>query len=234
MITLHAFGPSMGLPDGSPFVMKAMILLQMAGLDYAAKPDAPFNAPKGKLPYIEDDGEKIADSTFIRFHIEKKYGFDYDSGLIPEQKATGWALEKLCEDHLYWLVLIDRWLDDENFAKGPAHFFDTAPALLRPFLRNMVRGKIRKAAHSQGLFRHNAEERRELARRGVGACAALLGDKPYLFGDRPHGADATLGAFAMTGLSPLFKSTARDEMEKAPNLVAYGRRIAENYFPAKM
>ena len=102
------------------------------GLDYKARPAAPFKAPKGKLPYIDDDGEKVADSTFIRFHIEKKYGFDFDAGLTPEQKATGWALEKLCEDHLYWLALAERWMDEGNFAKGPARFFDSAPAPLRP------------------------------------------------------------------------------------------------------
>ncbi len=233
MITLHVFGPSMGLPDGSPFVMKAMILLQMAGLDYAPKRDAPFKAPKGKLPFIDDAGETIANSTFIRFHIEKKYGFDYDSGLTPEQKAQAWALEKFCEDHLYWLVMIDRWLDDENFARGPAHFFDSAPAPLRPFLRKMVRGKIRKAAYAQGMCRHSPEERRELARRGVAACAVLLGDTPFLFGDEPRGADATLGAFAMSGLSPLFNSAARDAMEEAPNLVAYAKRIEARFFSAK-
>ena len=124
MITLYTFGPFFGQPDASPFVIKAMLLLKMAGLDYKAQPAAPFKAPKGKLPYIDDDGEKVADSTFIRFHIEKKYGFDFDAGLTPEQKATGWALEKLCEDHLYWLVLAERWMDEGNFAKGPARFFE--------------------------------------------------------------------------------------------------------------
>lgn len=54
----------MGLPDGSPFVMKAMALLQIAGLAYRTRRDAPFKAPKGKLPFIDDDGEKIAD-----FHL---------------------------------------------------------------------------------------------------------------------------------------------------------------------
>ncbi len=233
MITLHVFGPAMGLPDASPFVMKAMALLRIAGFDYRTRRDAPFKAPKGKLPFIDDDGEKIADSTFIRFHIEKKYDFDYDFGLTPEQKAKGWALEKLCEDHLYWLLIIDRWLDDENFARGPAHFFDTAPAPLRPFLRRMVRGNIRKAAYFQGLYRHNAEERRELARRGVAACAALLGDKPFLFGDEPRGADATLGALVMCGLCPLSSGALRDAMQEAPNLVAYAQRIEARFFPAR-
>ena len=34
MITLYTFGPAFGLPDPSPFVMKAEVLLKMAGLPY--------------------------------------------------------------------------------------------------------------------------------------------------------------------------------------------------------
>jgi glutathione S-transferase len=102
MITLYTFGPAFGLPDPSPFVMKAEVLLKMAGLLYRTDTKGLRRAPKGKLPYIEDDGERIADSTFIRWHIEKKYGIDFDRGLPREEQATAWAFEKLAEDHLYW------------------------------------------------------------------------------------------------------------------------------------
>ena len=34
MITLYTFGPSWGLPDPSPFVMKAEMLLKLAGVPY--------------------------------------------------------------------------------------------------------------------------------------------------------------------------------------------------------
>jgi len=69
-------------------------------------------APKGKLPYIDDDGERVGDSTFIRFHIEKKYGFDFDRGLDGPQRAAAWAFEKLAEDNFYWLLFHSRWIDD--------------------------------------------------------------------------------------------------------------------------
>ena len=81
MITLYKFGPAFGLPDPSPFVTKADMLLKLAGLDFQVNNEGYKNAPKGKLPYIDDDGELVADSSFIRWHIEKKYGFDFDAGL---------------------------------------------------------------------------------------------------------------------------------------------------------
>ncbi len=156
---------------------------------------------------------------------------DYDAGLTGEQRGIGWALEKLCEDHLYWLIIADRWLIEPNFAKGPAHFFDFAPAPLRPLIRAMVKRKIRGACLAQGLYRHSPDQRRELARRALASVSAVLGDTPFLFGEKAHGVDATLGAFMMGALCPLFDSAVREEAEKLPNLVAYAARIEGAFFP---
>ena len=129
MITLYGFGPALGLPVLSPFVTKAHILLKMAGLQYQTNVSAKglLGAPKGKLPYIKDGDAVIADSTFIRFYIEKSYGFDFDKGLGPAEKALGWALERMCEERLYWLMVDARWLIDANFAAGPERIFDGLP-----------------------------------------------------------------------------------------------------------
>jgi hypothetical protein len=86
MITLYTFGAHFGLPDGSPFVTKTMLLLKFAGLPYQENRQGYGRAPKGKLP--------------------------------PAQKAAAWAIEKMCEEHLYLALLATRWLDDANFARG--------------------------------------------------------------------------------------------------------------------
>src|SRR5216683_1089280 len=118
MITLFVFGPAFGLPDPSPFVMKSDVQLKMSGLPYrTAQGGGPRAAPNGKVPYIEDDGRKIGDSTFIRDHFEKTYGVDLDRGLTPEQRARSWIIERMLEDHLYWAIVHGRWMDDANFAK---------------------------------------------------------------------------------------------------------------------
>jgi len=233
MITLYTFGPYFGLPDGSPFVTKALLLLKMSGLAFAEDRNGFSRAPKGKLPFIEDDGEKIADSCLIRFHIEKKYRFDFDEGLSREQKATSWAIEKMCEEHLYWLLITDRWLDDGNYKKGPAHFFDGLPAAIRPMIRAIVRRKIRRDAFGQGLSRHSEAERARLAKTDIDTLATLLNDKPFMFGGTPHGLDATVGAFVMGILCPVFNSAGRSTAEGHPNLVAYRDRIVSRYFQQK-
>ena len=83
MITLCKFGAHFGLPDASAFCVKAEILLKMAGLKYEVDLDSFKNAPKGKLPYINDGGKTVGDSTFIRLHIEEKYGLILMPGWMP-------------------------------------------------------------------------------------------------------------------------------------------------------
>ena len=93
MITLYSFGPGFGLPDPSPFVTKVEVLLKMSKLPYRTDTTGFTKAPKGKLPYIEDDGVMVSDSTFIRWHIEQKYRVDFDKGLDASQKAIAWAFD---------------------------------------------------------------------------------------------------------------------------------------------
>lgn len=60
MIELHSFGPAFGLPDPSPFCIKAELLLKLSGLPYQRVIGNLQRAPKRKLPVIVDDGATIA------------------------------------------------------------------------------------------------------------------------------------------------------------------------------
>jgi glutathione S-transferase len=231
MITLYTFGPYFGLPDASPFVMKAEVLLKMAELPFEIDTGGFNKAPKGKLPYIADDGVIIADSTFIRLHIEKKYGFDFDAGLSAPERGIAWAFEKMCEDHLYWAGLHARWMVDENFAKGPRRFFDSAPAPLRLVVVAMVRRQVRRNLWGHGMGRHTTAEMEALAVRDIDALADVLADKAYLMGERPCGADAAIFPMMAHALCPHFATAIRTRAKQKPNLVAYTDRLMAQYFP---
>lgn len=231
MITLYTFGPYFDLPDASPFVMKAEVLLKMAGLPYKTDTGGFSKSPKGKLPYIADDGDIIADSTFIRLHIEKKYRIDLDAGLSAPERAVAWALEKMCEDHLYWPGLYARWIIDENFDKGPRQFFAAVPAPLRPLVVLMTRRQVRRNLWGHGMGRHTAPEMDALATRDIDALADFLSEKPYLMGEAPCSVDATIFPFLAHALCPLFDTAIRARAESRPNLVAYRDRLMARYFP---
>jgi len=231
MITLYTFGPYFGLPDASPFVTKAEVLLKMADLPYETDTGGFPKAPKGKLPYIDDDGEIIADSTFIRLHIEKKYGFDFDAGLSRQNRGVAWAVEKMCEDHLYWAGLHARWMVEENFDRGPRNFFASVPAPLRPLVVALARRQFRRNLWGHGMGRHTTAEMEELAARDIDAIADVLADKPYLMGEAPCGADASVFPMIAHALCPLFDTGLRTRTQQRSNLVAYNDRLMAQYFP---
>lgn len=232
MITLYVAGRKFeGLPDPSPFVCKALVLLKMSGLPFQTKPADFGKAPKGKIPYIEDDGRLIGDSTLIRWHLEARHHADFDKGLSDADKATAWAFEKMCEDHLYWTVVESRWMDDANFEKGPKTFFAGVPAPIRPFVLAMVKRKVKKTLYAQGTGRHSKSEIERLGIRDIDALAAFLGDKPCLMGDAPCGADASVWSMIAGAMTPLFETPIRTAAEKHSNLVAYRDRGLKQWFP---
>ncbi len=232
MITLYGFGPAPGLPDLSPFVLKAMTLMKFAGVDYTVDTRGFRRAPKGKLPYIDDDGVIVADSTFIRLHLEKTRGVDFDAALSPPERAQAWAIEKLCEDHLMWIVTLHRWTDDDNFARGLGPVFDKMlPAPARAAAKWAIRRGMSWRFWQQGVGRFTQDELAILGRRDVEALATLVGDKPYLFGERPCAADASVFAMLTLLMDPATASPTRDAALSMPALVAYRDRIMGRYFP---
>ena len=231
MITLYGFGAGFGLPEIRPFVTKTEVQLKMAGLAFRKQRAMPPASPKGQLPYIDDEGASIADSTFIRAHIEQKYGFDFDAGLDQPQRAQAWAFERMIENHVYWGLVGARWVDSENFAKGPAHFFDGAPEDRREKLREDAQFRVAENYLLSGLGRHAPDDDVELTLRSLYALSLQLGDKPYLMGDKPCSTDAIAFGAVAGILTPFFDSKLRRRAGQFDNLVAYVDRMMQQYYP---
>ncbi len=231
MLTLYGGGPNFGLPDASPFVTKVHVLLKMAAVPYRFDKANFRKAPKGKIPYIEDGGPLLGDSGFIRQHLETKYKADFDKGLSASDKAVGIAFERMCEEHLYWAIVHNRWTDETNFNKGPRHFFDDAPAPLRPVIIAMINRQVRRNLKGHGMGRHSDSEITQLASRDLAAISDFLASKDWLFGSEPCGADATVWASVTSCLCPFFEGPVRAAAEQHANLKAYRDRGTARWFP---
>ncbi len=231
MITLYSSGPNFGLPDASPFVIKAELLFKLSGLPFNRARMSFRQAPKGKIPYIEDGGAFIGDSHFIMRHLENQHGIDFSGGYDASQLAVGWAASRMMEEHFYFLNVHQRWMDDENFNAGPRVFFNAAPAPIRPLVRAMIRKRVARMLHGQGLGRHTQAERAELARVDVQAIADIVGDRPYLLGKRVSGADAGVFPFLWSGACTLFKGPVGEAVRNNEVAYSYVRRMVDEFFP---
>jgi glutathione S-transferase len=151
--------------------------------------------------------------------------------LSLQARAQAWAFERMIEHHVYWALVGARWVDPDNFAKGPAHFFDGAPEHMREKLREDAQFRVAENYLISGLGRHAPDDDVDLAVRSLFALSVQLGDKPYLMGDTPCGTDATaFGALAGI-LTPFFDSPLRQRTEKFENLAAYVERLMVLYYP---
>lgn len=231
MIILYSAGEGFGLPEVSPYVTKTEVQLRMAGLPYLKEAAAPHLSPKGQLPWIEDHGTLVADSTFIRAHLEKAYGFDLDEGLSAAERGQAWAIERMVENHLGWTSAWARFFIPENFDRGPAHWFDWAPADQREDLCHDLLEQVQANLKAVGIGRHSNAEIVELGVTSLQALSSMLGDKPYLFGGRPVGVDATVFAILAQLMTPFFDSELRDRAEGFGNLVAYVDRMMARFYP---
>jgi glutathione S-transferase len=202
----------------------------MAGLAFHKQFSGYAAAPKGKLPYIDDDGVIVADSAFIRLHIEQRYGVDLDANLSPERRAITWSTEKMVEDQLYWGVHT-RWAMDANFELGPAHFFDHLPEDIQAGARQAQRRAVLSHLHGQGFGRHSPGEIAQLVDLCCQAAERLLGRQAFLGGGEPCGADASLFVQSASLTTPAFESPARDAVLRHPELVAFSDRMLNRFFP---
>jgi glutathione S-transferase len=231
MITLHGSMPMFGVPEFSPFVTKTEVQLKMMGLPYTKVTAMPEDSPKGQVPFIEDDGVRIADSHFIREHLEKKYGKDLDASLDARQRAEAWSVERMLENHFCGAVAHARWLIPENYRKGPAHFLDGVPEEAREHAVQELENEVRQGLRAVGIARHTDAEIVALGARSLDALTVFLGDEPYLFGDAPTGVDAIAFALLAGILTPFFESPLRRCTEGYPTLVAYTARMMRQYYP---
>lgn len=229
MTTLFGWGPMFGNPSPSPYVLKCDIQLQMLGLTFDRAIADLEAVSKHKAPYVEHNGEILEDSTFIRHSLEKQLGRDLDSGLSDEQRSASWALERLLEDHLNQIMLFERWLEADNFERGPIQFFAGVPAAVLLQVANQARDSLRLAFERTGLGRYSREERMSLASLDLQAVSRALGEQLYMFGSEPTALDASAYGALVSCTAPIFDSPLRDMVLKHANLRDYIDRMADRF-----
>lgn len=231
MLDLLTFRSAFGQPSGSPFCVKAMCMLQMAGVEWQrVDMDDPRKMPSGKLPVLRDGTTLIPDSEGIRTYLES-HGADFDPGLTPSQKAASRALIRMADEHLYFLLLQDRWGNDLVWPYLRAVYFKAIPGLFRGLITPFIRADVIRGLRAQGIGRLTDDQRMARVDADLSALSALVSTQDFLFGAAPTAADCSVAPMlvAMTASpvdTPLSLRVRQDDV-----LSAYCQRVAEAIYP---
>ena len=124
-----------------------------------------------------------------------------------------------------------RWFSD--FAPGMREkLFGQLFLPLKYLVFYMIRRKVWKDLWSHGIGRHTEQEIYGIAERDLLAVSEILGQKKFLFGDKPCLADAGLFAFIACSAWELPASPfAKIIRTKATNLGEHAQRMKELYYP---
>ncbi len=228
MIKLYQYPPIWGM-NVSPFTLKLETWLKLSQIEYrVVESRDPRKAPKGKLPFIEEpDGSRIGDSTLIIDHLKRTRQIDPDHTLNERQRAEAICLQRLLEDHFYFIQSYSRWIDPAGWAIIQPAFFKSLPIGIRSVAAGLIRRRVRRALHKQGLGRHSQGELYALGQADLRAVSVVLGNRSYFFGDGPTTIDAiAYGFLANLYFVPIetkLKETAMDY----DNLRLYCERLGK-------
>ena len=100
-VLLHQPPISDGVPMISNFALKLETYLRMADIPYENS-FVPKNSSKGKIPWIEYNGKKIADSNFCISFLNEEFKVPLDDKLSKSEKAVSYALKTMVEENTYW------------------------------------------------------------------------------------------------------------------------------------
>ena len=232
MIKLFGFGPQFGLVDPSPFVLKVDALLRLTQTPFEVITNVKnlSNAPKKKLPYIEDQGKNIADSHFIFEYIKTHHDQELDTWLSPGQKATAHLTSRALDEAFYYCLIYSRWCRDDTWPIVKQAFFGGMPALLRHIIAGRLRKQVINGLKDQGFGRHSHEEILQLTHQSLQALNDLLGDKPYMLGEHMCSLDATCFAFLAQMILAEIDNPYNAKARSYSALVQYCQRIHQQLY----
>lgn len=242
IVYLYQFTRTPVLPSLSPYCLKVETWLRLAGIKYEnVDHKMKYKSKKGQLPFVEINGEEIADSALIIKELasRKSIDLDLDAGLTPEQKNVAHATISMLENHFAWVI-------KSAFSSNPDMVLNgykldlkhvTQRAFPVPILKFLFKRHLKAAAkkvRAHGIGVHKPEEIEEFGHNDLKVLSDLLADKPFFFGDAPTQLDVV--AFAnLAQVAFMDKEVSyalRDWMvENCANLVDFCNRVKDRAFP---
>ncbi len=221
MLVLHQFAVS-------PFCDKIRRVLRYKGIPFSIHewpltevPAIREKNPTGKLPFIEWEGEIIADSTDIALEVERRVP---QPPLLPadeRERALVLALEDWADESLYFYEMCLRF-GAEDFARNLPKVVGDTPREVAEMLAPMLQENFRQVTETQGVGRKPKAQLRKDVERLFSTIDRLQAETGYVVGRALSLADIAIVCQAEC----IADSTIGQEvLAQLPSLRAYFERV---------
>ncbi|MFG1305531.1 glutathione S-transferase family protein [Xanthobacter autotrophicus] len=220
MLTLYSYPELFGVADNNGYGLKVFAYLKLAGVPFEHRHlfDA-SGAPRGQLPYIEDDGMVVGDSETILAYVRRTYGVTLDDHLTPAERNMALLVTRMLDD-LYWVMSYSRWKDEAFWPQFRDGLMQQHPSLT-PEALEKAKAFNAQRYHFQGIGRFAPPDAYARGLADLGVLADLVPGEGFVFGSQPTGVDAAIyGFLANIHFYPI-ATPLKAFIEAHPNLVRH-------------
>ena len=150
-----------------------------------------YKSKKGQLPFIELNGQEIADSDIIIRELATKFEKNLDEGLTVEQRTISHALQSMLNNHTSWVVRWWRYNNPDEFIKAAElDIKRTLNSRLPTSVLNLLfkwgfKSNVKQAI-GHGIGHHSNDEIYDFGKADLKTLSDQLGEQDFFFGKEPH------------------------------------------------
>uniref|UniRef100_A0A8R1DW02 Uncharacterized protein n=1 Tax=Caenorhabditis japonica TaxID=281687 RepID=A0A8R1DW02_CAEJA len=227
-VYLYQFKRLKNCPNLSPFCLKLEVLCRACGIPYETVDSQFLRSRNGTLPFIELNGEHIADSDLIEIRLRQHFKIP---SLPADQEAQSVALSRMADNHLFFILL--------RYKGSVTAFYETIvgllglPGFLLSILVPIVKAVFGRKIHTRSVGAIGDFEPKELdllLRRDLKVIQDSIKGK-FLFGDKVTPCDATVFGQLASVYYP-FRTHLTEVLDNDfPSLLQYLERVKTEIYP---
>jgi len=232
-LVLCTFPGGAGVPSVSPPCTKVELALRRAGAAFDTRVlrsprEVRRISPIGRLPVLEIDGERIADSNRILDRLEKLFP---EAGLAPDdprQRVVDRLWEHFATDSAYWTGFAFRWVHPPTRDAFLEALFGRAPRPMRLAVRAFFVPRQRRRAVSHGAGAKDEATLLSDLDRALAMAETGLAGGPFLQGRAsPARGDLALASLHVQAGFRGMREPLIERLEARPALVEHLRLTLE-------
>ncbi|KAE9548727.1 hypothetical protein FO519_008064 [Halicephalobus sp. NKZ332] len=223
IVYLFQFSRRHGLPNICPYCIKVETFLRTHKIQYEFIEGNFQRSQKGLLPFIELNGEQIADSEFIIEHLSKHFNIKDKS---PKDVAgAGRAISRMFDTEISQIHI--------KFKQKEPEFLKTMlagiiPGFLIPIFIPIAQWIMYRKLKGYAAF--SESELKQLYRRNLQAASDILGERKFFGGDETNLADCSVFAHLVNVYYFPCPNDLKLVIDEFPNLKRLINTIVRDYF----